>query len=852
MSNFIQLGEWGVKFSYSFKISTPLPALKLTVSLSPIVSYTVQLEAIYQKCPYYLPGKTGRQDLIVGSLPTHFIATRSHERKGPGERRQRVRKSDVILPILYKYRDFQELEKDLSKVKAPWVTLYHTQNSLIFGLVNSFGDVIVKVSVDESLGFVVEGGFKELPDDHPIYEKYKRTVSKKQINVLLNDISQLKQCRGITDSVEKEYGLKLASSGNSSKLIIANAKNGAELLHNLHSRDCSVLLCESDACTGCKISTQLLKRKFKAAEKQKLRPVAKKAPLTRVAKDRLVLAIRTLRDKEKKLEEKVKVLEAEIATKGVDLEHEIHSDFTKLLEDGAKQFPENSFQNLFWKEQKKAFARSSKGQRWHPMMIRFALHLHLRSPAAYRALKESSVVKLPSERTLRDYSSIFHPAAGFKKEVFADLRHQASKLEGTAKYVVLMLDELSVQDDLVFNSSTNELIGFVNLGEEMNQVFQNDVSCTVATHALVFMVCGIASRLKFSLGYFATTTATSGMLYPLTWRAVGLCEGYAGLKVIAVVSDKASSNQKLYRMLSTEERIAYKAINVFAMEQSRPLFMFSDPPHLIKTVRNNLANSGHGKKRLLWNESEMTWDHIISLYEADRLSGVRKLPKLRNEHIYLTPYSKMRVNLAAQVMSETLGKVMLTYGPAKGKETAKLILMIDKFFDCCNTRSLTEGERKRKPFLKPYTSIDDERFEFIKGDFLNYLTKWKKATDEREGNFTPADRGKMFISKATFEGLQTTAHALVECVQFLLQNGFQYVLTNKFSQDPLEDHFGRHRGLGRRSCNPTVYALGHQENKLRLQRTIATSITPKGNTKGSKRPKEGITITTSPLKRRKK
>ncbi len=167
----------------------------------------------------------------------------------------------------------------------------------------------------------------------------------------------------------------------------------------------------------------------------------------------------------------MKVLEAEIATKGVDLESDVHRDFKMLLEDGAKQFPENSFQNLFWQEQKKAFARFSKGQRWHHIMIRFALHLHLRSPTAYRALRKSCVVKLPSERTLRDYSSILHPTAGFRKDVFADLKHQASKLEGTAKYVVLMLDELSVQDDLVFYSSTNELVGFVNFGEEMNEVF---------------------------------------------------------------------------------------------------------------------------------------------------------------------------------------------------------------------------------------------------------------------------------------------------------------------------------------------------------------------------------------------
>ena len=212
----------------------------------------------------------------------------------------------------------------------------------------------------------------------------------------------------------------------------------------------------------------------------------------------------------------------------------------------------------------------------------------------------------------------------------------------------------------------------------------------------------------------------------------------------------------------------------------------------------------------------------------------------------------MRVNLAAQVMSETVGKVMLAYATPKAKETAKLILLVDKFFDCCNTRSLNEGVQKRKPFLKPYTSVDDERFKFMKEEFLKYLADLKDVIENRKGNFKSADREKMFLTRATYEGLQTTAHALIECVQYLLQNGFKYVLTNKLSQDPLEDHFRRHRGLGRRSCNPTIHALGHQENKLRVQRSIATSITPKGNTKGSKRPKEGITITTSPLKRRKK
>ena len=298
-----------------------------------------------------------------------------------------------------------------------------------------------------------------------------------------------------------------------------------------------------------------------------------------------------------KLEQRIKILEVEIKSKGIDLEKEVHDDFRRIIDEVVMQCPETSFQNLFWKEQKRAFCHSSMGQRWRPMMRRFALHLYLRSSVAYWALKESSVIKLPSERTLRDYSKIFHPNAGFRLKVFAELKEQASNLCGVEKYVTLMFDELSVQDDLVFNRITDQLVGFFNLGDEENKLFWKEASCNIAAHALVFMVRGIASRLKFSLGYFETTTATSSMLYPLVWRAIGLCERYAGLKVIAVVSDKATSNQKLYRMMSTGGAVTYKAKNVFSAEPNQHLFLFSDPPHLLKTIRNNLANSGHEKTR---------------------------------------------------------------------------------------------------------------------------------------------------------------------------------------------------------------------------------------------------------------
>ena len=48
----------------------------------------------------------------------------------------------------------------------------------------------------------------------------------------------------------------------------------------------------------------------------------------------------------------------------------------------------------------------------------------------------------------------------------------------------------------------------------------------------------------------------------------------------------------------------------------------------------------------------LSWQHIIHLYnlEVNPIHpGVKLCPKLTKDHIWLTSFSKMRVNLAAQV-----------------------------------------------------------------------------------------------------------------------------------------------------------------------------------------------------------
>ena len=48
----------------------------------------------------------------------------------------------------------------------------------------------------------------------------------------------------------------------------------------------------------------------------------------------------------------------------------------------------------------------------------------------------------------------------------------------------------------------------------------------------------------------------------------------------------------------------------------------------------------------------------------------------------------------------------------------------------------------------------------------------------------------MFASQQTYEGLKISINAIIEAIQFLLQHEVRYVLTERFSQDPLENYFG--------------------------------------------------------------
>lgn len=210
----------------------------------------------------------------------------------------------------------------------------------------------------------------------------------------------------------------------------------------------------------------------------------------------------------------------------------------------------------------------------------------------------------------------------------------------------------------------------------------------------------------------------------------------------------------------------------------------------------------------------------------------------------------MNVRLAVQVLSKSSAAILRKYYPSGTKGTSDLCDNVNKFFDCMNARCETESIRKRNEFCKPFKSVNDERFTWLKNDFLNYLQNWKESVDKRPGDYSQTERDRMFLSHQTYKGIMISVNSMIEATKYLLNSGVPFVLTERFNQDILEEYFGRQRSLGRRNDNPTVQQFGYQGNTIRMQRSHHKST---GNTSGrsSKKQNSWAEVDNEPLAKRK-
>lgn len=342
----------------------------------------------------------------------------------------------------------------------------------------------------------------------------------------------------------------------------------------------------------------------------------------------------------------------------------------------------------FLKEQARLFQVNAKGRRYSPAFKQHCLSLYFSGPKAYRNLAVSKLFCLPNPVTLKRFIRTFYLTPGIQNVAFQLLKIKIETLKEIDKHCILCLDEMSLKAHLFYNSTRDRVIGFEDIGLDNMYTEQCLPACSVA----VILVRGICKSWKQPLAYFFSnsTINSSHLLNILHEVIINLTN--IGLKVLCIASDMGSNFVKLSELLHISIEKQYFESN------NKKIFYMFDVPHLLKATRNNLL-----RHRYVDGNKVTLWQYVNDLYNADKNNQYRLAPKLTDVHVNPNNFQKMKVKLAAQILSATVSAAFNTYIslgilPAEASFTAEFIDRFNKLFDILNASTLSNSNPNKKAF----------------------------------------------------------------------------------------------------------------------------------------------------------
>lgn len=247
--------------------------------------------------------------------------------------------------------------------------------------------------------------------------------------------------------------------------------------------------------------------------------------------------------------------------------------------------------------------------------------------------------------------------------------------------------------------------------------------------------------------------------------------------VVATNFDQSAVNRKCYSLLGVNTETPY-----FLVDDVKVWALF-DVPHLIKSARTTFMD--HSMESL---DGKVSGEIIRKCYNKDKMTTTKTFPKLTDAHLYYDTFQKMRVNLAVQLLSESVAsglESMTSVGVLKQddkvvKATIGFVRNFNVLFDLLNASSVDDPN----PNKQGLSSKNIHRLEGL----LIYVASLKKL-----------DSGTVYW----IDGLIQTINGIIGIFHQINSNDKEFILfTRYFNQDPLENLFGLIRAHGGNNRNP--------------------------------------------------
>ena len=240
------------------------------------------------------------------------------------------------------------------------------------------------------------------------------------LQLLLSTIDNLHVCAGHPDAHFLEMAEAIKGTLKSINCSVAayvdnNAPvevDGKNYIKTLRSSGCH-LLCTTSKCSVCVSYRDNIRAMYHKWIKSSKNMPSTSASASSHVNDRWMRTperrekAASLKRRMRSAESTVKYMKKKIASStdknGVSVDDSLHDGLRGMMSEFSvgveEKFAENSFHRLFWDQQMKMLTKEPRQRRWHPMLIRWCLHLKKTSSAAYNSLRR--ILTLPCGRTLQ-------------------------------------------------------------------------------------------------------------------------------------------------------------------------------------------------------------------------------------------------------------------------------------------------------------------------------------------------------------------------------------------------------------------------------------------------------------------
>ncbi|KAK3918616.1 LOW QUALITY PROTEIN: Transposable element P transposase [Frankliniella fusca] len=277
-------------------------------------------------------------------------------------------------------------------------------------------------------------------------------------------------------------------------------------------------------------------------------------------------------------------------------------------------------------------------------------------------------------------------------------------------------------------------------------------------------------------------------------------------------SSRSRKTKKISQEVSSDENS--EASCVHPLDDRRRLWFVSDFPHLIKSVKQRIVNA----EEIETPDGKVKLNHWVIVVREDDKKGIKVAPKLSNAHFQSESFAAMSVKLAFSVATAMLHyKRHGVLGMEDSEATVKFIRRINVLIDAMNSNTSKFGlkdegqeddvladppvclqcqkthdentpQRKKSSrevmVILNYDIEGGQDDSEVITDFLAYLKTWETSKISRDKRLTAS----------AAHGLRVTLTSALEVSLYMIRNfDYQYFMTRRLNQDPLEHFFGEIR-----------------------------------------------------------